>query len=148
MIDLFAGIGGWDDEDTLGIEVDPDACATRAAAGLRTLKADITTLDDHAFDDHDTMTASPPCQDFSVNNVRRLGRNGRRGALVAEPLRFVRASRPRWVALEQVPPVIDIWRAFAGELEEGRLQRLGRRPQRRRLRRPPDAPARDPHGSP
>ena len=44
VVDLFAGMGGWDlaarqlDVDPLGIEHNPDACATREAAGLATLQ--------------------------------------------------------------------------------------------------------------
>ena len=45
VLDLFAGPGGWDCAatelglDPLGIEYDDNACATRKAAGLRTLQA-------------------------------------------------------------------------------------------------------------
>lgn len=50
-IDLFAGPGGWDvgaqalGIDPLGIEFDDNACATREAAGLRTLQGDVSALD-------------------------------------------------------------------------------------------------------
>lgn len=50
-VDLFAGPGGWDwaaralGLDPLGIEWDDAACATREAAGLRTLQADVAGLD-------------------------------------------------------------------------------------------------------
>jgi DNA (cytosine-5)-methyltransferase 1 len=37
--------------------------------------------------------------------------------LVVEPLRWALATRPDWIALEQVPPVLDLWRAFAVILE-------------------------------
>lgn len=49
-IDLFAGPGGWDVAAAdlgfrpLGIELDADACATRDAAGHRTLQADVAAL--------------------------------------------------------------------------------------------------------
>lgn len=33
--------------------------------------------------------------------------------LVAEPVRWVRAVRPEWVALEQVPSVLPLWQVFA-----------------------------------
>jgi DNA (cytosine-5)-methyltransferase 1 len=36
-----------------------------------------------------------------------------RSALVCEPVRWVRDLRPRWVALEQVPPVLGLWEHFA-----------------------------------
>lgn len=50
-IDLFAGPGGWDlgarelGIDPLGIEFDDNACATREAAGLRTLQGDVAAMD-------------------------------------------------------------------------------------------------------
>jgi DNA (cytosine-5)-methyltransferase 1 len=39
-----------------------------------------------------------------------------RTALVLEPLRYVREIRPEWVALEQVPDVLPIWRAYGDAL--------------------------------
>jgi DNA (cytosine-5)-methyltransferase 1 len=36
--------------------------------------------------------------------------------LTVEPLRFTLALRPRWVALEQVPAVLELWSVFAGLL--------------------------------
>lgn len=36
--------------------------------------------------------------------------------LIAEPGRWVRVLRPRWVALEQVPPGLPAWEALAGML--------------------------------
>lgn len=56
-LDLFAGPGGWDcgardlGIDPLGIELDPTACATREAAGLRTLCGDVAQLDPASFAD-------------------------------------------------------------------------------------------------
>ena len=38
--------------------------------------------------------------------------------LVVEPLRWALALEPRWVALEQVPPVLPIWQAMAVVLRE------------------------------
>lgn len=71
-LDLFAGPGGWDVPDaelgieSLGIELDKAACATRAAAGLLTQEADVsevTLLPGHGFK---LLKASPPCQTFSA----------------------------------------------------------------------------------
>jgi DNA (cytosine-5)-methyltransferase 1 len=65
------------------------------------------------------LIASPPCQDFSLAyQGRRPGLAGARGALVHEVMRWAVASRPEWVACEQVPPVAPIWRLFAGRLAE------------------------------
>ena len=38
--------------------------------------------------------------------------------LVVEPLRWALALEPRWIALEQVPPVLPIWQAMAVVLRE------------------------------
>ena len=121
-VDLFAGMGGWDlaarelGLDPLGIEWNADACATREAVGLSTLQADIATLDPAGFAPCEGLIASPPCQDFSVAG-KGAGRDGERGRLVEEVPRWVDALRPRWVACEQVPPVLPIWREFAHRME-------------------------------
>lgn len=123
VVDLFAGMGGWDiaarnlGVDPLGIEWNADACATREAAGLRTLQADIAALDPADFAPCEGLIASPPCQDFSVAG-KGAGRDGERGRLVEEVPRWVDALRPRWVACEQVPPVLPIWREFAHRFEQ------------------------------
>lgn len=72
-IDLFAGPGGWDVAatglglDVLGIEIDKAACQTREAAGLKTLQADVSTLDPNASKfQSEGLIASPPCQTFSA----------------------------------------------------------------------------------
>lgn len=117
VVDLFAGPGGWDSAaqqlglDPLGIEQDAAACATRKAAGLRTLQADVSELDPADFQ-ADGLIASPPCQDFSLAG-KRAGIDGERGQLVREVPRWVKALRPSWVACEQVPPVLPIWQEYA-----------------------------------
>lgn len=117
-VDLFAGCGGWDIAarqlgiDPLGVEWNADACATRDAAGLRTLQADIDELDPADFAPCEGLIASPPCQDFSVAG-KGAGRDGDRGRLVDVVPLWVDALRPRWVACEQVPPVLPIWQEFA-----------------------------------
>jgi len=122
VVDLFAGLGGWDHAarqlgiDPLGIEWNADACATREAVGLRTLHADISALDPADFAPCEGLIASPPCQDFSVAG-KGAGRSGDRGQLVDEVMRWTDALRPRWVACEQVPPVLPIWREFAHRME-------------------------------
>lgn len=156
VLDLFAGPGGWDlgaralGLDPLGVEIDAATCATREAAGLRTLRADVAALPPGSFGPIDGLIASPPCQAFSVAGRRagqrdrqrilacvadvRAGRDTRaslrdelaedapedalfgfatqdgRSLLVVEPLRYALALRPRWIALEQVPPVLEVWR--------------------------------------
>lgn len=145
VIDLFAGPGGWDvgarrlGIDPLGIEWDADACATREAAGLRTLQADVATLDPTGYP-CDGLIASPPCQAWSLagkgggrrdqDHVVRCiaelaaGNDTRsrhaakcedpRSMLVIEPFRWALLMEPEWVTLEQVSPV------WAGVLEAER----------------------------
>lgn len=146
VVDLFAGPGGVDEglrllgvTDVVGIEWDADACATAEAAGHHRVQADVAELDPH---DHpaDGLWASPPCQAWSMAGKRtaradqaRLGhhvekcRGGwtpyspydyadARTPLVLEPLRWADVLRPRWLALEQVPPVLDLWGHYADVL--------------------------------
>ncbi len=44
----------------------------------------------------------------------------RSASLAAEPARWITACHPEWIALEQVPEVLPLWRVYAGE-----LRRLG-----------------------
>jgi DNA (cytosine-5)-methyltransferase 1 len=85
-IDLFSGARGWEalahrtlGVDLLGIEHWEPAVLTSRAAGLRTLHADVSTLDplDHAAEvggacGDGTLVASPPCQGRSYAG-RQLG---------------------------------------------------------------------------
>lgn len=76
VIDLFAGAGGWDEGlrslgiAPLGIELDPDACATREAAGHPTLQADVAALDPLDFAPCPLLIGSPPCPTFSAAGDR------------------------------------------------------------------------------
>lgn len=148
-LDLFAGPGGWDVAarehglDPLGIEYDDAACATREAAGLRTLQADVAALDPRDFAPCELLIASPPCQAWSMAGKRAGERDKQhvvacahelaagsdtraehaakcedgRSLLVVEPLRFALALGPRRIALEQVPPVLGLWSLFATLLQ-------------------------------
>lgn len=141
-VDLFAGPGGWDvaagglDILTIGIEHDRAACATRAAAGHLTLRADVSQYDPRRFIGFDGLIASPPCPTFSaagkgsgtaeLSHLLACIRAGEwsdpwgfyqwddpRTPLVMEPLRWAEAIRPRWIALEQVPAVLPVWEVTA-----------------------------------
>jgi DNA (cytosine-5)-methyltransferase 1 len=128
----------------VGIDLDPAVCATRRAAGFEVVRADVATFPaGHLADKVEGLIASPPCQAFSragkrlgmadlpalyelVERVRRTGiwpsLDGRRwhddrSPLVLEPLRFVGAILPAWVALEQVADVLPLWRRYAHILE-------------------------------
>lgn len=125
----------------IGVEWDESACATASAAGHPRLRADIAALDPTIFGDVEGLIASPPCQAWSVAGDRKgeldrpevfaritaHARNRKprhvvwhdeRSALTAEPMRWIAALRPRWVALEQVPPVLPLWEHTATLLRE------------------------------
>jgi len=128
----------------LGIELDTTASATAVAAGHERLIDDVAALDPWEFAPLWGLIASPPCQAYSVAG-HRLGRLDKRhviacahdlaagrdtraarlraceddrSLLTVEPLRFVLALRPRWVAMEQVPPVAELWSIFAELLSD------------------------------
>jgi DNA (cytosine-5)-methyltransferase 1 len=173
-LDVFAGPGGWATGAQrlgireVGIELDAAACSTRAAAGHRTVRADVSQFPvDHLAGQVRGLAGSPPCGTFSAagdqagnavldhlaaltgdmfagKDTRTAHRqamaselarsewpgNGMAGdkraakitqavasaALVAEPARFIRACRPEWVTLEQVPAVLPLWQVYAAGL--------------------------------
>lgn len=96
----------------IGIEWDRDACLTRRAAGHLTVQADVATYPPEAFAGVTGLIASPPCPDFSAAGSG-LGRAGKSGWLVDVPRRWVETLRPEWVACEQVPGALPIWREHA-----------------------------------
>jgi DNA (cytosine-5)-methyltransferase 1 len=128
--------------EALGIDVDRWACATARAAGHERLEADVAALDPEQFGPLWGLVGSPPCQAYS-NSGKGLGRIDKphviacaheiaagndtraehlaacrdpRSLLTVEPLRWALALRPRWVALEQVPAVLELWSLFCGLL--------------------------------
>lgn len=123
IVDLFSGGGaGWClaarvlGLDSLGIEIDGPACGTRAIVGLPTIRADVSMYPAEVFAGRvEGLCGSPPCQSFSSAG-KGAGLADPRGQMVYEPMRYVRAIRPRWVALEQVPEVLGYWRWIAREL--------------------------------
>ncbi|GLX04432.1 DNA cytosine methyltransferase [Microbispora sp. NBRC 16548] len=154
IIDLFAGPGGLDVAATwlgipvIGIEWDPNACATRRAAGLLTEQGDVRHFEPSCFSNADVLAAGPPCQTFTVAGsghgrkaldevllfAKRMG-NGddvtedlkqipdERTALVLEPLRWalraIKAENPyRAIVLEQVPAVLPVWEAVGEILDK------------------------------
>jgi DNA (cytosine-5)-methyltransferase 1 len=123
ILSPFSGsVAGWDWAarelglgDPVGIELDGDACLTRAAAGLRTIRADVATFPLDHLENVTGLTAGPPCTDFSSAG-KRAGLEGDSGPLVWEVWRWAEALRPEWVAAEQVKEVLPIWRETAERL--------------------------------
>lgn len=151
-LDDFAGTG-WGVAchrlgiDERGVELMPEARATREANGMRTVGADVW---DHLAATaetplaYDLLISSPPCQTFSMAgggagrraldevvglidsraylDVEALHAFGRehdpRTALVLTPLVRVSRDTPTYVVLEQVPPVLPVWERIAVELRK------------------------------
>jgi DNA (cytosine-5)-methyltransferase 1 len=142
VLDLFAGPGGWSEGlralglRDIGIEVDPAVCATRAAAGHTTIRADVAAYPTAPLRGKVSgLIASPPCQTFSAAGLRAgntdlplchqglddlaRGTDTRaalraacvdpRSLLVVEPLRYALDLRPDWIALEEVPAVAPLF---------------------------------------
>ncbi|MGV9710012.1 DNA cytosine methyltransferase [Gordonia sp. NPDC003424] len=72
IVDLFAGPGGFDvaahwlGVQSIGVEFDPAAVATRRAAGLATIHADVRDWSPTMFPAANVLVAGPPCQTFTV----------------------------------------------------------------------------------
>jgi DNA (cytosine-5)-methyltransferase 1 len=140
ILDLYAGAGGWDEGarhlglPTVGLEIWHDACVTAVRAGHPRIRCDIAAYPTAPFAGRVTgLIASPPCQAWSMAGNRKGeqdkarvhelvnayaaaanepgdGWADPRSHHAAQPVRWIRELRPEWVCLEQVPPVIDLWR--------------------------------------
>jgi len=150
-LDLFAGTGWGVACQRLGIaeagvELMPEAVATRAANGMHTSYNDVWAGLDLGGPRvrYRGLIASPPCQTFSmagsgagraalndvlaaikaraymsVAHLRALGEaTDMRTALVLTPLVYAARDLPDYVVLEQVPPVLPVWEACAGVMRE------------------------------
>jgi len=132
--------------DVLGLEWDDNAAATRYAAGHRTWHTDIAAVTDDqiraladALGPIEGLIGSPPCQGFSmaghkkglddIGDLRRAiaactdgwvdpegDWTDDRSKLVLEPLRWAWLMQPEWIACEQVPRVLPLWKAMANVL--------------------------------
>ena len=178
VLNLFSGPGGWCTGALLltlarvvGIELDKAACATRAAAGHATIRADVAQYPVAQLAALvRALVGSPPCTVFSQAGDRAgddlfdilatlildlaAGRDTRQqrmaemaavlnaagwalsrmknpdqaaadaktvkavasAALVAEPARYIHATRPEWLALEQVREALPLWQVYAAVL--------------------------------
>jgi DNA (cytosine-5)-methyltransferase 1 len=153
LVDLFAGPGGldvaarWLGVTAEGIEWDPNACATRRAAGLRTTEGDVRLYGPADFPSATVLAGGPPCQTYTVagsgagrraldqvlafvklmaagddvtESLAKL--DDERTGLVLEPLRWALEAAKREqpfeaIVLEQVPAVMPVWQAVSEALE-------------------------------
>ncbi len=124
-------------ERAFGIEWDAAACATRAAAGHLTIRADLSTYrPHHAPGSLAGYWASPPCQTFSAagkgDGRAQLDRLGEtilserwddadlfdpRTRHVIDAARNAATLGATWIGMEQVPAVLPLWRALRHVLE-------------------------------
>ena len=140
--DDYAGPGGWSEGLALlglsdvGIEWDRWACATRAAAGHATIRADLATYRPGTpAGGWWGYLASPPCQTFSAagsgagravlpelvaavdgEDWSAIDRHDDRTRHVLIAARSALTLGAEWVALEQVPAVLPVWEAVARRL--------------------------------
>lgn len=151
-LDDFAGTGWgvackWLGIEEHGVEIMPEARATREANGMDLIGADVwDSLREMLAKPwhYDLYISSPPCQTFSqagsgtgrkaldevlglieskaymnVEQLKAFGeRHDPRTALVIVPLVRVYRDLPRYVVFEQVPPVLPVWRRMAEEMEK------------------------------
>lgn len=123
--------------ESFGIEWDAAACQTRAAAGHVTIRADLATYRPHHRPGSVVgYWASPPCQTFSMAgkgdgrdqleplaasiHARRwadANAHDDRTRHVIDAARTAVELHPEWIAMEQVPAVLPLWRAMAHVLE-------------------------------
>lgn len=147
-IDLFAGAGGWDialrelGVDPLGIEIDPAACATREAAGLRTInQADVSAMSPLAAPGCELLIASPPCPTFSSagkgagNRLREIIEQALRDQGAGKDTRALRVDEAYAVLepLADLPDDTDAWPKASSARK--RRQRAASPLDRNRLRR-------------
>lgn len=143
-IDLCAGIG-WSVACTalgiseLGIEIMPEAIATRDAMGAYTQDVSVADLPDDFCSQAPIQIAGQPCQTFSAagkgegrraltevlgrvslfdhnRTFIRGGSGDPRTWLVLEPLRLAIGGMPEYIVWEQVPAVLPVWEACADVL--------------------------------
>lgn len=132
--DLFCGAGGFSEgfeqagfRVAWGLDNWPPAAKTFAKnhPGARVYEQNIMSLDPRDLDPVDVLIGSPPCVHFSLAN---RGGNGDRAfgmKLVRRFLTFVRALRPKYWVMENVPALLrDLEAEMSGssiELHSGGL---------------------------
>jgi DNA (cytosine-5)-methyltransferase 1 len=129
IIELFAGPGGWSEglkalgstERAAGIDASADACATATAAEHERFCRNVVEQSPGlwAFGSGGVsgIIASPPCKDWSTTGTGD-GEHGKTGRLVHEPMRWVRALRPKWTVWECTPAARYAFIRHAAELRD------------------------------
>jgi len=125
-IDLFAGAGGFSLaalnsglDVKLAIELDNHACTTYSKNILKKhphklIHGDINEVDPKQLYDElfpkkavcDIVLGGPPCQGFSRHRLKNTGVNDPRNKLIYRYFEFVRAFRPKFFLMENVPGML------------------------------------------
>lgn len=129
---FFAGIGGFDLAlENVGMDVVFQCEKDRFCQSvLKThwpdvpIHGDIATLSPAQVPPAEVWTGGFPCQDVSLaNQGKRKGLRGERSGLFHEFARLVKAKRPKWIVLENVPGLLNShngrdFSTVLGELDE------------------------------
>lgn len=105
VVDLFCGAGGVSEGlrslgvESVGWDIDADACDTHGAAGHPTIQVDLSTFDWEG-QMADVVHASPPCQPFSTGGKENGAADER--DCMPDALRAVEALEPSLVTIENV----------------------------------------------
>jgi len=130
---LFSGIGGFElglaeagHEPVFLCEILPEArhVLEKRLPGVH-LAGDISAVEEIPAD-ADLVTAGFPCQDLSQAG-RTVGVTGPRSGLISEVFRLIRGRKPQWVAIENVPFMLQLKRGEAIQLITRELEALGYR---------------------
>ncbi|MGW7543421.1 DNA cytosine methyltransferase [Streptomyces sp. NPDC054770] len=134
ILDLFAGPGGLDvaahvlGYEVTGIEWDPEACATRAAAGMDTFQGDVRHYRAAFFPLAQVLTGGPPCQTFTV-----AGHGAGRRALdqvvsyIEQLHEVVRPENADWMK------IFRTWRRISEELRRKEIEAKEVRAEKRKV---------------
>ncbi|MGK7925085.1 MAG: DNA cytosine methyltransferase [Spirulina sp.] len=110
-LSLFCGIGGWEaglgaEDVVAAIDSDRAACESwQANWGDRVIHSPVSEIDYRQYEGIDRVTASPPCQEYSL--AKRTGfvnRDRRDAGLVL--VKVLRDARPNTLLIENVPQYV------------------------------------------
>ena len=132
FIDLFAGLGGFHQalkalghQCVFACEIDEDlACLYEQNFGLRPY-GDIRSLDISSVPDHDILCAGFPCQPFSKAGGQQGLECPQWGDLFEYVIQILRAHKPRFFIIENVPNLVRHRQGKTWRTIEHRLRLAG-----------------------